>query len=240
MCLYAKSGVGKTRFVGSSGEGTLILRPPTDHTESIFGTPCEELVVQDWQQMDEVKDYLRAEGKKYRWVWLDSISLWEEMGLDDVWEAAKQKNPRRAEYGRDKGEYGINMQRMEEWLRAIVGIDRFNFGVTALPMLVTDPETGEEQWMPLVQGTSGKRSHLLCGYMNIVAYLSVTGTGSKVRRTLYTQHDAEHYAKDQYSALEGGKLDNPTVPKLMEAVAKARAAAASANRPRRRSSRRAA
>jgi hypothetical protein len=97
-------------------------------------------------------------------------------------------------------------------------------------MLVTDPENGEDQWLPLMQGTSGKRSHLLCGYMNIVAYLGVVGNGEKTRRVLYTQHDGEHYAKDQYTAIKGGKLINPTMPKLMEAVKAARDSAAANNK----------
>jgi hypothetical protein len=240
IAVYGKSGVGKTRLVGSSAQlgPTLIIRPPTDHTESIFGSGCEECVVQDWIQMEEMKEHLRSEGQKYQWVWLDSYSLWEEFGLDDVWEAAKAKNSARAQYGRDKGEYGITMQRMDEWLRAVVTVDKFNFGVTALPMLVLDTETGEEQWMPLTLGRDGKRSHLLCGYMNVVAYLGVKGKSEKVQRVLYTAMDEDHYAKDQYNAIKGGRLINPTMPKLMEHVKVARDAAIANNKPTRPARRR--
>jgi hypothetical protein len=249
ILLYAASGGGKTRLVGSASEiimptgkpaRVLIIRPPTDHTDSIYGMPVKEWVVSDWSAMWEVEDYLRLEGKDWDFVCLDSLTLWEEIGLDDVWEAAKQRNSSRKAYGRDKQEYGITMQRMDEWLRHVVGMDTFNFMVTALPQLVEDPETQEDIWMPSVQGSSGKRAHMICGYFNIVAFLGVKKTAKGVRRTLYTQQDGEHYAKDQYESLPEGRLNSPTMPKLMEAVNAARAArAGSATTATRRKQRRA-
>src|SRR4051812_46359957 len=78
---FGASGIGKTRFVASSidMDRTLILRPPVDQTESIFGSGCKEWVVQGWNEMSgDVLDYLRAEGSKWTWIWLDSLSLWDE------------------------------------------------------------------------------------------------------------------------------------------------------------------
>lgn len=249
LMIYGVSGIGKTRFVGSAGSlparpgnefgsSTLILRPPTDHTESIFGSGCKEWVIQDWAEMYDCLEYLRTEGGSWEWVFLDSVSLWQEIGLDDVWEAAKSRNSARAEFGRDKQEYGINQQRLGEWVRHVVGLDTFNFGITALPMKIEDPETNEDIFMPNVQGRDGKMSHMMCGYMNIVAYLSVKKGTKGVYRVLYTQQDGDHYAKDQYTALpNGGKLVRPTIPALMEAVAAARASHQPAKKPRRKARR---
>jgi hypothetical protein len=243
--VYGPSGIGKTRFVGSSIEmgPTLILRPPLDQTESIFGSGCKEWVVQDWGEMTgDVLDYLRAEGKKWAWVWLDSLSLWDEMGLMDVWGAALDRKSQRREFGLDKQEYGINQTRLTEWLTHVVGLDTFNFGWTALPMLVTDPESGEDIWMPMVQGREGKMTHKACGYMNVVGYLAgKKDDAGSFKRTLYLQQDGEHYAKDQYTSTERGRLPAPTVPKLMAAISAARkkagstpAAKPTAHRARRR------
>lgn len=222
--VYGSSGIGKTRFVASSIEmgPTLILRPPLDQTESIYGSGCEEWVVRDWGEMFDALDYLRAEGSKWTWVWIDSLSLWDEMGLMDVWAAAKDRKKSREEFGLDKQEYGINQTRLTEWLTHVVGLDTFNFGWTALPMIVTDPESQEDIWMPMVQGREGKMTHKACGYMNVVGYLGGKKVKDTYRRTLYLQQDGEHYAKDQYTCTERGRLQEPTVPKLMAAISAAR------------------
>jgi hypothetical protein len=232
--LYGEPGVGKTRFVGSSGEGTLILRPPTDHTDSIIGAPVEEWVIHDWTEMNEALEYLRLEGKKHSWVWLDSISLWQEIGLDDIWQAEVQRKPSRKEYGRDKGEYGRNMERLAEWVRHVVGADAFNFGITAH---VFEGETldGELKYMPYVQGKN--MSQKIQGYMNIVAYLEKkrNDQGKVTRTVLHTDESENWVAKDQFNALAGqkGRIIRPTVPELMKFVDAARAKAQPASRPRR-------
>lgn len=228
--IFGASGIGKTRFVASSIDmgPTLILRPPLDQTESIFGSGCKEWVVQDWGEMTgDVLDYLRAEGSKWTWVWLDSLSLWDEMGLMDVWSAAIDRKKSRREFGLDKQEYGINQTRLTEWLTHVVGLDTFNFGWTALPMIVTDPETNDDMWMPMVQGREGKMTHKACGYMNVVGYLAGKKVRDEYRRTLYLQQDGEHYAKDQYTCTPKGRLIEPTVPKLMAAIDAARKKAGS-------------
>jgi hypothetical protein len=117
--VYAMWGVGKTVFVGSGGPRTLILRPPTDHTDSIIshypvGKRPKEWVITDWDVMDEAGEYLRLHGREWEWVWLDSLSLWQDTGLDDIWAATVERNPaRNAKHaGMDKGEYGRNMDRI--------------------------------------------------------------------------------------------------------------------------------
>src|SRR5947209_2360071 len=89
MCIYADTGVGKTRLIGGGGASTLILRPPTDNTDSIRAKPApKEWVISDHAALAEAHDYLRAEGEEWDWVWWDGVSLWQEVGLDDVFQAA--------------------------------------------------------------------------------------------------------------------------------------------------------
>jgi hypothetical protein len=237
ILLFGVSGIGKTQLIGSFTKiryGTrpakvLLIRPPTDSAAPLVRLkyPVQEIVVSSWEEMFETEDYLRIHGAEWDWVVFDSITLWEEIGLDDVWEAAKAKNAARAQYGRDKQEYGITMQRMDEWLRHVIGLDKFNFCVTALPMMVSDPETGEQLWYPSVQGREGsKRVHMICGYFNVVAYYGITrdSDGKVKRRTLHLQQDGEHYAKDQYDSQPKGRLVNPDMPTLMAGIDQVRAA----------------
>lgn len=235
MCLYGDSGVGKTRFLGTNPGPVLIIRPPTEHTDSIR-TPahCEEAVVSGWNDMNDLEEYLRHDGgkeygpEKQGLVAFDSISLFQDTGLDEIWSDLIAAKPHRAQFGLDKGEYNINMTRLARWVRSIVGIDAFNFVITAHPMEMADPITGEVKLMPFVQGKN--MTTKIQGYMNIVAYYEKKevkdGDGKKTVRVLRTEATETYVAKDQFDAFKDAKLVNPTMPKVLDAVAAARPAAA--------------
>lgn len=240
MLLFGLPGVGKTRFIGT-GDSTLIIRPPTDHTDSIeLPANVEELVVRDWTDTFEVFQWGQQGGfKKYEWTWLDSISLFEDMGLDDVFaDAVARKESRRA-FGPDKGEYGINRSRLGKWIRDMVGLAEFgvtNFGVVANVMQWWDPVKQEDIWMPLVGSAQSSMAVKMCGYMNIVAYLQKAQVGQVQQRQLLV--DAKGFAgKDQYNCfpeLKSGRhgFTNPSMSDITEAIGAARKAGGS--RPKRR------
>jgi hypothetical protein len=239
MLMYGRWSVGKTRTLATSPKPMLIIRSPMDHVDSIIGTPgIEEWVVRDWTVMDEVKEFLRLEGKRYKWVWWDCISLWQDTGLADIWDATVLRKPGRKEYGLDKGEYGRNMERITLWVMEVVSTGQFNFGITAHPFTAENPQ-GDLVDMPYIQGKN--MATKICGYMNVVAYLDRKPLGNgKFRTVLYTEETEDFYAKDQFNSMadKGGKLINPTVPKLMEAIdARRQAAAPRRPRPRRKTRR---
>jgi hypothetical protein len=235
--IFGAPGVGKTRLIGSSAEvgPTMIIRPPTDHTDSVRPQDkerIEERVSRDWNDMYELLDELRMGGwpdkkilKEYpagaqAFGWLDSISGWQDFGLDDLFESAVNRKPSRKDYGPDQGEYGINMFRIGAWFRHIVGPDLFNFGFTAWTAQLKSPDLDEdgdptEKLMPWVQGKN--MSPKLCGYMNMVAYLDQAKSG---KRILHVNSTDTYYAKDQFDALmdKGGKMVEPTMAKLWRAI----------------------
>jgi hypothetical protein len=221
--------VGKTVFVGTTPGRVLIIRPPTDHTQSIPNPHAglEEWVVHDWDEMREIPDYMRMEGfKEYDWVWLDSISLWQDVGLDDIWAATKDKFPARDNKysGKDKGEFGRNMDRLSEWTREMVGMDLFNFGITAHPTNKLDDPTGERRMMPWVQGKG--MSVGTCGMMTLVGYYEVKfDENQKPYRLLHTETTEGFYCKNQY-ALPGSPwlpLKNPDMPYVLKKIEDSRA-----------------
>jgi hypothetical protein len=236
MLIYGVPGVGKTRLIGTA-PNTLIVRPPTDHTDSIT-TPenVDELVVDKWEQMFEAFAWLQQGAtSEYEWIWLDSISLWQDHGLDDVFDAAISRNSHRAEYGPDKGEYGINMGRLQRWIRNMVGLatdGKVNFGITAHPFEWRDPVKETDVWAPWIQGKN--MSPKVCGYMNEVGYMQVV-TDSKTkkeRRVIRFRPDGRDIvAKDQFDAFgEDGRLVDPSMEKITDAIADSRRA----RKPRRR------
>lgn len=224
LCLYSDPGVGKTRFIGTSPGKVLVLRPPVDHTDSILPKDrkrVKEWVIQDWDDMNQALEYLRHEGANWDWVWLDSLSLLQDMLLDDLFETAVREKPARARFGPDRPEYGINMYRIGSWMRHVVGPDLFNFGWTGHTVSLSSPDLDEdgdpiEKLMPWVQGKN--MSSKCCGYMNLVCFLEAKGKDR--HRVLHSQSSQRFYAKDQFDALTNGKLVHPTMPKLIESVHK--------------------
>lgn len=219
---YAHPGRGKTVLAATCAElgPTLLIRSPVDHIPNMamkMDPKPEQALVHDWSEMYELLEYLRHEPDAYDWVWLDSISLWQDIGLDDIWQAVLEKNPSRKEYLYDKGEYRINMGRLAEWVRHVVGANAFHFGITAHPFQMIDPVDDGLIYMPWVQGK--QMPEKICGYMNMVTYMEVreNNKGSKYR-VLHSQASEDYYAKDQFDAFEDGKMINPTAKKVMEAI----------------------
>jgi hypothetical protein len=202
ICVYADPGVGKTRLIGTSPGKVLIIRPPTDHVDSLFPADrkrVKQWVISDWDGMNQALDYLRMEGGGWDWVWLDSASLMQDHLLDDLWETTIAEKPHRARYGLDKQEYGINMFRLGTWMRHMVGPDTFNFGFTAHPASLLPSEDPEEEkkLMPWIQGKN--MSPKFCGYMNQVLFMEIAKIGEDPsRRVLRTHATERYYAKDQF------------------------------------------
>lgn len=218
MCLVAEPGIGKTTLAGTS-PGGLIIRPPSDHTDAIpDDSQCDEVVVRTWDDMEEVYEALRHQGWKnsvtgepYQWVWLDSISAWQDYGVDELFEAAVERKPSRAEFGPDKGEYGINMNRIGRWVRQMCGLEGFHFGITAHPERIEDMD-GDLLLMPHVTGKNMPQR--IAGYMTIVSHLVVRRDNEgNDRRVLISKKDEKYYAKDQHNRLPA-RMPDPTIPKI--------------------------
>lgn len=233
LLVYGLPGVGKTRFAASA-PGTLIIRPPLDHTDSVppeHEGNVREVEVDDHSKLLDVLQWGQQGGfREYNWVWLDSISLLEETGLDDVFQAAIDRNPARREHGPDKGEFGVNRSRIGRFVRDVVGLSKtmgFNFGVTAHVMEWYNPVEEEEVWTPLYGARDGSTSAKLCGYMNIVAYMQANDKEDEDRQELLLVDPEGFVGKDQFNCfprLKSGKhgLVNPTMADLEAAIAKAR------------------
>jgi hypothetical protein len=234
MLLYGPPGAGKTRLIGVPG--SLIIHPPTDHVDSIRVVGADEWEVTDWAEMLNALEYMRHDAAKdYKWVWLDSISLWQDTGLDDIWEGVIGRRPDRAAWTLDKGEYGINMWRLQQWVRTAIGIPGLNIGITAHPAELMNPIDGEIKLQPWIQGKN--MSTKIQGYMKIVAYLEVVAaqdnSSGAPRRVLRTAGTERYEAKDQYDAFPKGRLVDPTLKKIEDAIAAVRVRQVPKSPPRR-------
>jgi hypothetical protein len=236
MLLYADIGWGKTTFIGTGGEKykTLIIRPPVDHVDPIIGSGVQEMVVRTWEEIFEALEFVQHDGHNWDWVWLDSISLLQDVGLDDVYEGVlDRKGPRgslarkdREQFGPDRGEYRVNMWRLAQWVRHTVGAGTVNLGITAHAFYWDPMDNGVTpscMW-PWVQGKMMPAK--ICGMMNLVAYgdIRTRDHRGKTRqmRVLHVNADEHYYAKNQIKRPDGspvfsnGELINPTLPGMME------------------------
>jgi hypothetical protein len=243
MMLHSFPGWGKTSLLGTAaGHGRmLIIRSSMDQMPSriVKHKNIDQFVADTHEKMIEIEDFCRMSNHGYVWVAWDCISTAQDMLLDDIWEGTIAEKPQRHwvldENGRrlkpnvtptsglDRGEYGRNMERMQRWVRHMVGCKRFHFIVTAhsaeMDNKVTD--TGGVFLQPWIQGK--EMIPKICGYMNMVAFLELKERkGDDNWRRLHTRESVRWYAKDLYDSSEEGYTDNPTIPQLVQAIEKAR------------------
>lgn len=263
MMLFGDSGSGRTSFIGSGGKDykILLIRPPADHVDAIVGSGVKEVIASDHEDMTDILEMLRhSEPGEWDWVWWDSVSVWQDFGLQDVYEAALDRagppgskaRKHRASFASDKGEFRINAERISGYLRELSGSEAYNFGITAhaywgkrLKIDPDDEESDDSMVLPWIQ-VKGMISKT-CGYMNIVGYLDVAmneRTNKEYRRMLTNKHP-QVYCKNQYKDANGvsvfgedGIMVNPTLPKVMAAIERAKPQNGAASpRPRRKTRR---
>lgn len=241
--IHGDTAIGKTTFIGSCAEmglKTLIIRPPTEHVDAILRSGAKEIVVRDWTEIAEAEDYVRYNGHEWDWVWLDSASLLQDIGLDDVYEATLDskggRGGRRAMFGPDRSEYRTNMWRIESMIRHIVGSGGgFNFGVTAHSFWYTPSDDelasgADSVLMPWIQGR--RMPSKICGMMNVVSYYELVRREvrgkTKEQRVMNFNKTVKFYAKcgfrlpDGGSPFDGGRLWEPTMEKFVESISEAR------------------
>jgi hypothetical protein len=183
----------------------------------------DQVVASTWEDMGKVLEHLRMSNHGYNWVWWDNISVAQDVLLDDIWEATTLLRPDRLALtpkgGLDKGEYGRNMERIQQWVRHMVGCNTFHFGIMAHPFEGNHPTNDEGGTLlrPYVQGK--QMTEKICGYANLVGFLELMENDEGVQwRRLHVKESPRWYAKDQYDAFPKGYVDNPTVGKLMAAI----------------------
>jgi hypothetical protein len=244
ILIFSDAGGGKTTLIGSGGKeyNILLIRSPEDHVDCIIGSGVNEVVVHDWEDMGEVQQMLHHEGEKYDWVWLE-FGMWQDRGLRDVYGVALDRagpdgsaaRNHRKQFGPDKGEYQINMNRISELVSDLSSSEMFHFGMTAQPWIgpkiKTDDEidvdesSPSEEVQPWVQGKN--MIPKIAGMFNIVGYLYVAqamvrGKRREVRKIQFDK-TPYIYAKNQFKKPDGtsiipeGHMVNPTLPKFMEA-----------------------
>lgn len=236
-CIHADPGAGKTTFIGTGGKKykILIIRPPTDHTDPIIGSGVQEMIVRDWGDVFDASDYLIHSGDKWDWVWVDSFSALSDMGIRDVYkdvvDSKGGRGKRRSMFGPDRGEYRVNMWRLEEWVSDVVGSGGgFNFGLMCHSFWYEPYGAGDDVQTAVWPWIQGKQMpQKISGMMNIVGFMEVKTREvrgqKKESRVIHFNKAPSWHAKCQFKKGEEPALSdlwNPTLPGMMEALEGAR------------------
>lgn len=248
LLLHTDIGWGKTTFIGSGGKefDIIIMRPPVDHVDAIIGSGCREMVVKNWEDIFDGLEQIMHLEKAPDIFCMDSISLLQDIGLDDVYEGVLDaKGPvgsearlHRERFGPDQGEYRVNMWRLAQWVRRAVSAAEFDLIITAHSFHYEPKGTDDSYIAPWVQGKA--MPERICGMMNIVGYGTIeerTVRGNlKPQRVIHWDKTEEYYAKNQFkngaaSVFPTGMSINPTLPEIWEAINKGRAVTRGRRKP---------
>lgn len=220
ICVYGDPGVGKTPLAGTSPRCLIVNADPHGTVSAaVAGSKADRWDVttgdKPWEEMEQVSEYFRHGGcNDYSWVWLDSLTLFQGFGVDQIMNELVIAKPHRHTWQRDQGDIGQNMTRIQMWVRVMSALP-INFGITCHIMQEEDP-SGRTVMKPSVQGKN--MSDTICGYMAMVAYMYQRTKDGNQERGIQTIKDAKRVAKDRFNAVPGGRMLNPTIPRLEELI----------------------
>lgn len=223
MLMYSDPGVGKTTVLGTSPRCLIVGADPNLQAAAFAGSTAEVWPADDWSDMYAVHEYMTGEGcKEFDWVWLDSLTLWQDKGLDDIMKILVAEKSNRTIDRPDRGEYGMNMNRVNIWIRDMISLP-VNFGITAHRTVTMTPD-GDEIFGPLIAGKD--MSPKIQGWMNVVGMLKkAKNSQGETVRVLITDGGDDCQAKDGFGGALGGTMVNPTIPKIVKAIEVKRAGA---------------
>jgi phage nucleotide-binding protein len=219
ILVYGESGAGKTVLAASSPNALILDADNGMASAAALGMSCDVWSVKDYRDLDEAYDFRRRspEAKKYDWLWLDSATLFQELGMDQIMQETVKRSPHRDPYVPDRLEYVRNQNHLSNWVRHMKALPG-NFGITALVTRIED-EDGDVMYVPAITGGGKIPMYAkMCGYMDVVGRLYVTRKkGEEERhRLLQTQEDGKYYAKDRFNVL--GQMRDPSIPTLTDTV----------------------
>src|SRR4249919_718682 len=88
IMVYADPGTGKTPFAATSPGKMLLLNadgPDGPESARVYSAYKGDIWdIRNYNDLDEAHEYLYHTPRAYDWVWFDSITLFQELGMDHI------------------------------------------------------------------------------------------------------------------------------------------------------------
>jgi len=159
MLIYGSSGVGKTVF-GSTAPDVLFLDVEAG-TLSIADKKIDRVKIEKFSDIQEVYNFLKAGGHKYKTVVLDSLTETQKKSMDGILEKSGNEKPSIADWG-------TNIETIRKMVRAFRDLP-INVIFISLEQVEKDEITGTVIRMPGLQGKTLPAE--IMGYVDIVGYM---------------------------------------------------------------------
>lgn len=220
VLIYARNGVGKTRFAGTA-PNVLIIDVDEKGTRSIRGSGAKVRRVSTWEDVGFAYWYLRVAKHGFKTVAIDTITAMQNVCLNYVLGEAEERDPNRETSSPDKRAYGRAGKLMGQQLLAFRNLP-MHVIFLAQERVITDDDTGE----PILHTPDLPNSSrsVAMGSVGIIGRLYQSEVKKKVKgktksdwetRLLVGPHE-EYDTKDRTGQL-GTVVRNPTMSKVIAA-----------------------
>ena len=222
LLIYGRSGVGKTRLASTIGEPTLVISAEAGHLVlRDFDLDMIDMATDDnnemlakekrFDRLLEIYSYIQTEAprKKYKWIYIDSLTEIAENLLEKLDVNPKFNNPKMmllkwAEY----------TKQMNLLTKAFRDIPYYNVVFTAISDESDDKDGNPRPIKPLLKGQ--KVPDQIGMYFDELLYFGSKTEKEEEKRYLLTQGTQMIFAKDRSGKLN--KYEQPNLATIAEKI----------------------
>jgi phage nucleotide-binding protein len=239
ILIYADPGVGKTYFLGTADSDKRLTPALLVDTEggtlTIRGKKNIDVVrVRSYEDIVKLINHLRMPNhskcshRKWKSIMIDSLTELQKQIMQEILRAGFVKNPSKDPDIAEMRDWGKNAERVRKVVRAFRDLEGYHIIFTLLQRDIKDDNSGIVTIKPSLPG---QLADDIAGFIDIVGFLQIvrkeesTGEGDKktkkvsVHRRMVVQPITRAIAKDRSDVL-GEVIDEPTLPKMLDAIAK--------------------
>lgn len=218
LMIYGKSGVGKTRLVGSAWEVPEMRRVLYIDVEGGIMTlrkdfpEVETVRIRSWKDMQAIYDELYAGGHGFETVILDSLTEIQKFNMDQIMINLINSNDDR----------DMDVPSLREWGKNLEQIRRFVRAYRDLPVNVLftclEREDKDRMGRPIkLPSLSGKMAGEVAAFLDIVLYYNMKEVDGEQKRILQSVATESTIAKDRSGMLPPVVVD-PTMEVLYDYI----------------------